>query len=281
MKNILAEFPSFSEIFTVDRLLAAGIFLLTAIAGILCIKLIMLITKRFVTKNLSNQYRMLVEKVVFYGFVVILLAVLLGQLGVSLTALLGAAGIVGLAVGIASQKSLGNIISGFFLVSENYINIGDVVKVGEKTGIVHSIDLLSLKLRTFDNLLIRIPNESLISNDVVNITKFPIRRLDFSLSTAYYDDVSVVERLLREVAKQNPLCLDEPEPLFLLREFGASGIEMTFGVWADKNDFIEVKNSIFREIKARFEQEGITIPYPHITVYAEPKGFPYRAANTD
>ena len=75
----------------------------------------------------------------------------------------------------ASQTSVSNIISGIFLISEQPFQVGDLIKVGETKGVVLSIDLLSIKLRTFDNQLVRIPNENLIKNELSNITRFPIR----------------------------------------------------------------------------------------------------------
>ena len=100
---------------------------------------------------------------------------------IDLTALLGAAGIAGLTIGVASKNSVGNIISGIFLISEKSFQVGDVVKIKDKTGIVYSIDLLSIKLRTFDNLYVRIPNENIINSDVTTVTRFPIRRMDINI----------------------------------------------------------------------------------------------------
>ena len=116
----------------------------------------------------------------------------LGELGVKLTALLGAAGIVGIAVGFASQTSVSNIISGLFLISEKPFAIGDVLKVGGTTGIIQSIDLLSIKIRTFDNLFVRIPNEKILSSEVTNITRFPIRRMDIVFQVDYGQDLARV-----------------------------------------------------------------------------------------
>jgi len=203
-----------------------------------------------------------------YGAWILITFLVLSELGVKLSALLGAAGVLGIAVGIASQKSLGNIISGFFLVSDKTFEVGDVITIGTKTGVVHSLDLLSIKLRTFDNTLIRIPNDSIISTEITNITRFPIRRMDFTLNVAYKEKLSRVKELLLEIARSNPLCLDEPEPFFLYKEFGSSGVELLFAVWFEKSNYVDVKNSVFEEIKQRFDNEGIEIPFPHVSLYA-------------
>jgi small-conductance mechanosensitive channel len=218
-------------------------------------------------KRFSDQSAMLVRKAIFYSGMVLLLITVLGQLEFKLTALLGAAGIAGVALGFASQTSVSNIISGLFLISEKPFAVGDVIKVGDTMGTVLSIDLLSVKVRAFDNRFIRIPNENLIKTEVVNITRFPIRRLDINVGVAYKEDVARVKTVLKEIATQNPYCLDEPEPVIIFSNFGDSALEFLFGVWCVKTDFLALKNSIMQEIKDRFDAEGIEIPFPHQTFY--------------
>jgi small-conductance mechanosensitive channel len=133
--------------------------------------------------------------------------------------------------------------------------------------VVQSIELLSTKLRTFDNKYVRIPNETLIKSEVTNITRFPIRRLDILLGVAYKENIGRVVDVLKEIADKNPNCLDEPEPIIVFRSFGDSAQELLFGVWFAKEDFIQLRNSIYQEIKERFDQEGIEIPFPHRTIY--------------
>jgi len=222
---------------------------------------------RLAKRRFSDQSAMLLRKAVFYACAVILIIAVLRDLEFKLTALLGAAGIVGIAVGFASQTSVSNIISGLFLISEKPFAVGDVIKVGETVGTVLSIDLLSVKVRAFDNRFLRIPNENLIKTEVVNFTRFPIRRIDINVGVAYKEDVARVREVLKEIAANNPRCLDEPEPLILFTAFGDSALEFLFGVWCVKADFLELKNSIMQEIKERFDAEGIEIPFPHRTLY--------------
>lgn len=237
-------------------------------AGFILVKILNFVLGRITRKRFSPQTAMLIKKAVFYTGAFIILVTVLRQLGFKLTALLGAAGIAGIAIGFASQTSVSNIISGLFLISEKPFQVGDVIKVGGTVGIIESIDLLSLKLRTFDNLYIRIPNEQLIKTEVTNITRFPIRRFNIELSVAYKEDLGKVQEVLLDVAAKNPYCLDNPEPFFLIREFGDSGIELLLGAWFAKTDSVALRNSMLREIKERFDQEGIEIPFPHLSLYA-------------
>jgi small-conductance mechanosensitive channel len=234
----------------------------TVVLGLVLVRLLAVVTQRYIMKKSNRQRQMIVRKVISYsGFFLVLMAVL-GELGVKLTALLGAAGIVGIAVGFASQTSVSNIISGLFLISEKPFAIGDVLRVGATTGIIQSIDLLSIKLRTFDNLFVRIPNEKILSSEVTNITRFPIRRMDIQFQIDYEQDLSHVHTILAAVASANPWSLDEPEPVIMFTEFKESGIEVMLGLWFAKSDFIDLKNSIMRDISARFAAEGVRFAHP-------------------
>lgn len=223
---------------------------------------------RYAQKKLSVQVAMLGGKAVRYiGFFLLFLSSL-RELGFELTPLLGAAGIMGLAIGFASQTSVSNIISGLFLLSERPFAIGDVIDVGGTSGIVMSIDLMSVKLRTFDNKYVRLPNENLIKNTLTNITRHPIRRFDLNLGVAYKEDIGRVIEILKDVADKNPWCLDEPEPIVLFTGFGASELQIFFAVWFSKTDFLQLRSTLIREIKERLDAEGIEIPFPHQSLYA-------------
>lgn len=251
---------------------------LTLVIGYLIIQSLVSFVRRILLKTGSQQTKMLVSKGIYYTGVVIIIFTIINILELKdvFHTMLGAAGVLGIVLGIASQTSVGNIVSGLFLISEKPFEIGDLIRVGATTGVVYSIDLLSIKLKTFDNLVIRIPNQSIITNEVTNITKFPIRRMNISVSVAYKEDLAKVEDILRSIAHENPLCLDEPEPLILADKFNTSSIDYIFGVWFEGKNFIAVKNSIFQEITTRFRAENIEIPFPHISVYTgeETKPFP-------
>ena len=247
-----------------ERLIITAIIL---VLGLILIHGVSYLVKRLLPKTLSKQRQMIISRAINYTGYLTLGAVIIAELKIPVTPLFGTAGVIGLVVGVASQTSIGNIVSGFFLVSEKSFEIGDVIKIGDKSGVVYSIDLLSIKIKTFDNLLLRIPNQTIISSEVTNVTKFPIRRLDFNVGVAYKEDLKKVKEILERIAKQNPLCLDEPEPLIVFKEFGNSSIDILLGVWFEKTNYLAVKNSVFQDIKSTFDAEGIEIPFPHVTLY--------------
>ena len=234
----------------------------TVVLGLFIVRLLGVASQRYVMKKSTPQRQMIVRKAISYiGFFIVLMAVL-GELGVKLTALLGAAGILAVAIGFASQTSVSNIISGLFLISEKPFSIGDVIRIGTTTGIIQSIDLLSIKIRTFDNLFVRIPNEKILTSEVTNITRFPIRRMDILFQISYGQDMNRIHDVLLTIARENPWSLDEPEPVIIFSEFKESGIEVQLGLWFAKTDFVELKNSVMKELAMRFHAEGIRFAHP-------------------
>lgn len=258
---------AFTETFTAEMLAGLVRAILTLLIGLPLLYLATRTLGRILTRHFSAHTGMVMSKGIFYVGMVVLILTGLREMGFQLTALIGAAGIMGVAIGFASQTSLSNIISGLFLVWEKPFLVGDAIKVGDITGLVFSIDLMSIKLRTFDNQFIRIPHEKLIKSDVTTITRFPIRRLDIRIGVAYKEDVKKVIQVLNEVADRNPHCLDEPEPVIIFTDFGESSLDFLFGVWFAKADFLVLRNSIMTEIKEAFDAHGIEIPFPHRTLY--------------
>ena len=246
--------------------------------GFPCVVFVSSLVGRSVKRRLSPQVVMLLRKGIFYAGTTIILLQVLHQLNFQLGALLGAAGIVGIALGFASQTSVSNIISGLFLISEHPFEVGDLIKVGDTTGVVLSIDLMSVKLRTFDNQFVRMPNENLIKSQVNNLTHFPIRRLDINLGVAYKENVDLVKGILLDIARDHPNVLDEPQPMVLFQDFGDSALEFLFAVWGVNEDFLTLKKTLREIIKERFDAAGIEIPFPHRSLYtgSETAPFPIR-----
>lgn len=217
-------------------------------------------------KHLDLQQRILFTKVAKYGVLTIAFASALNQLGFDLKVLLGAAGVLTVAVGFAAQTSASNLISGIFLMVEKPFVIGDIIDVANIKGEVLSIDLLSCKIRMFNNVMVRIPNESMVKSNITNLSYFPVRRVDFKVGVGYASDIKQVRALLLEVANTHPLCMSEPVPLFTFENFGDSSINVLLQVWTLNENVGRVQNDVFSQIKSIFEANKIEIPYPTRTL---------------
>lgn len=236
---------------------------LLLIAGLVCSYLY----RRVIKRGVLNHLPRFMQKLGGWLILAIFIGMALHQLGFKLNVLLGAAGVFSVALGFAAQTSAANLISGLFVVSERSFVVGDVIQVGNHTGEVLSVDMLSVKLRTYDNRYVRIPNELLIKSDVVNLSKFPIRRFDLKISVAYDSDIAHVRSVLLKVATNNLICLEEPRPLINLQGFGESSVDLQFSAWATRENYLELRNSIQEQIKVAFDAEGIEFPFPTRTLH--------------
>lgn len=267
------------QFITPERItLAVRVILILGI-GIPLLKLIKRIATKLVSGRLSPQSEQLIVRTVYYLSILILLMSVLNEFGFKLSALLGAAGVFGLAIGFAAQTSVSNIISGIFLISEKPFQIGDVVEINGTIGTVVSIDLLSVKLKTPDNRFVRVPNETTIKNDVINITRFPKRRVNINVSVAYKEDLNRVLGLLKQVAAEEPLSLSDPAPVLMVETFADSGIDILFGVWGNTADYFDLKTALMIRIKETFDKEHIEIPFPHISLMAGSDSNPIKINN--
>ena len=109
---------------------------------------------------------------------------------------------------------------------------------------------------------------------MTTLTRFPIRRYDMLLSVAYHEDIARVREVLMRTADANPLALDEPEPLFIFTGFGDSAMNIQFSVWALRENFLEMRNTLFTDVKQAFDDAGIEIPFPHRSLYAGSQSAP-------
>jgi small-conductance mechanosensitive channel len=247
---------------------------LIVLVGALVVRLLSRWTGKVVGKRFSEERGSLARKAVLYTGWVIIILTALSQMGVNLTAILAAAGVAGIAIGFAAQTSLSNVISGIFLTVERPFRVGNMIQIGDTLGMVLSIDLLSVKMRMFDNRFVRIPNETFIKEKVINYSRFPIRRVDLMIGVAYKEDVERVRQVLFDVAREHPLALQEPEPLCFCWNFNTSSVDLLFVVWAVQDDWLTLKSELLTNIKKRFDELGIEIPFPHLSLYSGSKSRP-------
>ncbi|AHC16789.1 mechanosensitive ion channel family protein [Salinispira pacifica] len=270
MESIVKDLQNFfTQGEKLETLIRVGLILFI---GFVILNIIKSLIVKSIRQKASSQTVMITRKLIFYSGAFIILFMALREAGLDLNILLGTAGVAGIAIGFASQTSVSNIISGVFLMSEKTLEVDDIIQVGDKTGIVMSIDLLSVKIRTFSNTLIRIPNEKLINSEVTNITRFPIRRLDINLLIHFDENITRIKDLLLDLAEKNSFCLSNPEPLFVNNGYGEHGINIFFGVWFEKQDFLKLKNSILQEIQERFQEHGVHIPRQSLELYTRETG---------
>lgn len=222
------------------------------------------------SKRLSHHIGVLVGRIIFYSGIVFIGVTILHELGFNVTALLGAAGVLGVAVGFASQTSISNIISGFFLVLERPFSIGDTIKSDDMVGVVESIDLLSVSIRTLDNKSVRLPNEIVLKHHLTNLTYYSTKRIDCALSVAYTEDIEHVKSKIYEVIRSNQLFLREPAPVVLMQKIGQHDYDteirtfLMVRVWVDKDKFTFAPGILMQQLKDQFDKHNCVITVTHI-----------------
>jgi small-conductance mechanosensitive channel len=247
----------------------AGIIKATVImvAGLLTIRVLSRIVEKSLTERFDRHTASIAKKIITYLLLLAILMVVLSTFGIKLTALLAAAGLFTVAIGFAAQTSISNIISGFFLLLERPFEVDDIVEVEGTAGIVLSMDMMSTKIRTFDNLFVRIPNEAILKATVKTISKYAIRRIDVDFGIAYNEKISHAKEVVTAFLKSHPLVLEDPEPLVFTLSMGDSAVNLRARVWINRNNYISGIDQITHGIKDTLDEANIEIPYPHLTLY--------------
>lgn len=264
---------SFTGFFNSRLLERASLVVVILAAGFVLIVVVLTVFRRFARKRLSARVAGIVEKTVKYVGVVVVLVNAAEAAGLDLSAALGAAGIAGIALGFAAQTSVSNIISGLFLFSEKTFEIGDVLQIDNMIGTIESVDLLSIKLRTFDNRLVRVPNETMIKSKIVNTTRWPERRLDLLIALPPGADMEKVETLLMDAAASVPAVLSAPAPSFALAAIDESGLRCVFGVWFKKDDYYVFRTALISATRLSLERAGLKSGLRFASLWEFPDSF--------
>ncbi|ASJ17310.1 mechanosensitive ion channel protein MscS [Thermococcus chitonophagus] len=203
-------------------------------------------------------------KIFYYTLVTLAFFLALNIAGFSgrLTTVIAAAGITGIVLGFSAQTVIANFISGIFMYFDKPLKIGDPVEVGGYSGIVHDIRILSTRIRTWDGLLVRIPNEKVFNSEIKNLAKYPARRVDVIVGIAYREDIERVIRIIREILDDMPYVLAEPEPSIFVDELGDSSVNIAVRAWAPSEKWFDVRTQILQRIKEALDEKGIEIPFP-------------------
>jgi small conductance mechanosensitive channel len=198
----------------------------------------------------------------FVGFVLAL-----SFLEVDIGPFLAAMGAAGFIIGFALQGTLSNFASGVMILLYQPFDLGDVVTVAGVTGSVESMTLVSTTVKTFDNQVLIVPNSKIWGEVITNITGSETRRVDLVFGIGYGDDIGKAEGVLNEILSKHELVLAEPEPLVNLSELADSSVNFNVRPWVKTSDYWTVFWDVTRQVKERFDAEGISIPFPQRDVH--------------
>ena len=258
-----------------DRLSEILVAIILCFIGFLIARLVSNTFIRTIGSRLNAHQRLLWRRGIFYFIFLLFIMTSLREAGFKLSVFLGAAGILTVALGFASQTSATNLISGLFLIGEGSFEVGDTIQItlirGQTIeGQVISIDLLSVKLLTLDNVYIRLPNEQLIRTPVMNLSKYPIRRIPITLAINFHEDIIKVRQVLLDVAAKYPLVMDDPKATVTVTAFRESSIELLFAVWCRQENALKVRDEMQERVRNGFLENQIEIPVPKMGLIDRP-----------
>ena len=203
-------------------------------------------------------------KLFYYSFLTVAFLLALNFAGISakLSALIAAIGITGIVLGFAAQTVVSNFISGVFMYFDRPLQIGDAVKVENVGGVVEDLRILSTRIRSWDGTLVRIPNEKLFNSNIVNLMRYPARRVDVSVGISYDSDVEKALDVIKKTLDDIPLVLAEPEPVVYVDDLADSAVVISIRAWAPSEKWFEVRKEILEKVKKALDGAGIEIPFP-------------------
>ena len=196
----------------------------------------------------------------------------LSEMGIEIAPMLAGLGIAGFILGFALQDTLSNFFSGMMILLYRPFDTGDVVEAGGAFGSVSNMSLVNTTILTFDNQTLVIPNNKIWGEVIKNVTAQKIRRVDMTFGISYTDDIPKAENILRDILTSHEKVLEEPEPIVRLHTLGESSVDFIARPWVNRDDYWNVYWDITREVKMRFDAEGVSIPFPQRDVHLHVSG---------
>ena len=198
-------------------------------------------------------------------FIGILIA--FSKIGLDLAPVLTGFGVAGIIIGFALQDTLSNFASGMMLLIYRPFDVGDLVDAGGVSGKVSHMSLVNTTIKTFDNQIIILPNSKIWGDVIKNVTHERLRRVDMVFGIGYEDSIEHAEKILAEIIDAHPAALKKPEPNIRVHTLGASSVDFIVRPWVKTDDYWDVYWDVTREVKLRFDKEGISIPFAQQDVH--------------
>ncbi len=242
--------------------------LITILIALIVIHFVMKAIAKIIKKSKvpKNVHSFVISGIRFALYFVVALMVC-SKLGIDITSLVAAFSIVGVAVSLAIQTSLSNVMAGFSLLATKQFEVDDYIEAGGVQGTVLRIGLSTCKLKTYDGKDIYIPNSSIIADKIINYTREQYRRVDITIGASYNENLSKVKGALARVVEDTVLINKEKEVFIGITKFAESAVEYTVRVWVNTTDYWTVYFEMLERIKLEFEKQNIEIPYNQMDVH--------------
>ena len=242
--------------------------------------LAILIIGRFIARHVSTSVGSAVEKsnddvtlgkfvasLTYVALMAFIIIAAMGQLGIETASLVAILAAAGLAIELALQGSLANFASGVMLIIFRPLKVGDFVEAGGATGTVREIGIFTSILSSPDNKKIYVPNANLTGANIINYSAFGTRRIDLVAGVSYGDSLDLVKATLEQILAEDDRILTDPAPTIAVLELADSSVNFAVRPWVKEEDYWDVRFDTQEKIKQRFDEKGISIPFPQQDVH--------------
>lgn len=250
--------------------------LFVRLAGAVILLLIAHWLIRFVTRRLDRlmeradldpTVRLFFSRLFSASLYGLLIIIILSILGVPMTAVIAVLAAAALAVGLALRDSLQNVASSVLIIILKPYIVNDIVEINSNVGRVREVGLFHTRIRTADNKVLYIPNSEVMGNDITNYSRLEIIRVDMVFGIGYDDDIRLAKQIFEEILKSDERILQEPEPVIAVSELGDNSVNFNVQPYAKLDHSIKVRYYVIEQVKLRFDEAGISIPYPQRDVH--------------
>ena len=207
------------------------------------------------------------SSLVYYALLIFVVIAALGQVGIQTASFVAIVAAAGLAIGLAMQGSLSNFAAGVLIILFKPFKIGDFVEMAGTSGVVVNIMIFTTELKTGDNKKVIVPNSSILGGVITNYSANDTRRVDLVMGIGYNDDIDKARQVLEELINADERILKDPAPLVAVSELADSSVNFVVRPWVNSADYWGVYFGLTEAVKKRFDQEGISIPYPQQDVH--------------
>ncbi|MDO6818658.1 mechanosensitive ion channel family protein [Zobellia sp. 1_MG-2023] len=228
-----------------------------------------MVRKFFEKKDYDLALESFLQSFISIALKVLLFVLVITQLGVKSSSLIAIIGAAGLAIGLALQGSLSNFAGGVLILLFKPFKIGDWISAQGVDGSVKEITIFYTKVNTFGNQLAIIPNGQLSNNNVVNYSAMPTRRDNIKVGIGYSSNIKTAKDIMLDICQKNENVLKDPMPEVYVDSLGDSSVNLTLRFWAENSVFWAAHFFIIEEVKRRFDEAEIEIPFPQRDVHVK------------
>ncbi|MGL4789579.1 MAG: mechanosensitive ion channel family protein [Cetobacterium sp.] len=224
-------------------------------------------------KSIDSSFRTFLSSIIDTGSIIILLIISLLIVGFQQSSLIAFLGSIGIGVGLALKDNLSNFVGGLIILIFKTYSVDDEVEIIGNYGLISSIDVFSTTITTFSGDIVSIPNGNVITNQVINYSKTPNRRMKIIVSVAYESNIDLVFEVLNNLIKTNQNILKNPGPFINIEKYNNSSIDIALKVWTKNQTYWDTYFDILKKLKPALDEVNISIPFPQMDLHIKDQNF--------